>query len=349
MTFIWPALLFSLLLIPAVIVIYLRLQIKRRKFTSQMALMNLSGSARHLAPGYRRHLPPILFLVGLVILLVALARPQAAVVLPKIEGTVILVFDVSGSMAATDVEPSRMEAAKAAARTFILKQPPTIKIGIVTFSRGGFTIQKPTNDTQNLLTAVNRLKPESGTSLGQGILMALKVIAVDAGFDLRQSTPTPEAPPPGRGQGTQRQTPEEQLLAELPPGAYPASVIVLLSDGENNQSIDPVLVAQAAFERGVRIDALGFGTTVGTVLEVDGFRVHTALDEATFEDITQTGGGTYYNPQTAENPAVIYDNLHPQLVTKPDKLEITALFAGASFVIFVIGVILSLVWFNRII
>ena len=117
-----------------------------------------------------------------MIILVALARPQAEVKLPRVEGTVILVFDVSASMGAKDVEPSRMEAAKVAAREFVLSQPETIKIGIVSFSGSGFTVQTPTNDPNLLLAAINRLKPTSGTSLGQGILAALHTIAVDAGL-----------------------------------------------------------------------------------------------------------------------------------------------------------------------
>src|SRR5690606_16966411 len=129
----------------------------------------------------RRHVPPALFLVGLAILIVGLARPQAAVSLPRIAGTVMLTFDVSGSMAAEDMEPTRMEAAKALAREFVAAQPPGVRIGVTAFSEGGLTVQAPTDDKDAVLDAIGRISPQRGTSLGQGILAALAAIAVEAG------------------------------------------------------------------------------------------------------------------------------------------------------------------------
>ena len=120
----------------------------------------------------------MLFLIGLTILLIALARPQAVLSLPRVEGTVILAFDISGSMAADDLKPTRMEAAKVAARDFVQRQPPTVQIGVVAFSDNGFTVQAPTNNQDTILAAINRLTPQRGTSLGQGILASLKTIAV---------------------------------------------------------------------------------------------------------------------------------------------------------------------------
>ena len=126
--------------------------------------------------GRRRHIPPAFFLAGLTILLIALARPQMVVSLPRLEGTVILAFDVSGSMAADDLKPTRMEAAKAAAQAFVARQPPTVQIGVVSFSDSGFAVQAPTNEQETILAAINRLRPERGTSLAHGILTALNTI-----------------------------------------------------------------------------------------------------------------------------------------------------------------------------
>ncbi len=137
-----------------------------------------------------------------MIILVALARPQAQISLPRVEGTVMLVFDVSASMGATDVEPTRLEAAKTAAREFVLSQPETVQIGIVSFSGSGFTVQAPTNDANTLLNTIDRLEPTSGTSLGQGILSALHTIAVDAGLATGESATEGDAaatPPAGAG------------------------------------------------------------------------------------------------------------------------------------------------------
>ena len=181
MTFIWPFMLFSLLLVPLIAAGYIALYNRRRARVGGLSkLAASSGAAR--SPGFRRHIPPLLFLLSLAVLLVALARPQAQVSLPRVEGTVMLVMDVSASMGATDVEPSRLEAAKAAARDFINSQPSTVKIGVVSFSTGGFEVQSPTDDKNALLQTVNRLKPTMGTSLGQGIVTALTAIAVDAGL-----------------------------------------------------------------------------------------------------------------------------------------------------------------------
>ena len=141
---------------------------------------------------------------------------------------------------------------------------------------------------------------------------------------------------------------EERLLAQLPEGKYPASVIVLISDGENNQSIDPLRAANAAAEHGVRIDTLGFGTTAGADLDLDGYSVHTSMDEGTLQQIAQAAGGTFYAAQSEQDPKAVYASLVPQLVVKPESMEITALFAGAGILMLFLGGLFSMLWFNRL-
>ncbi len=367
MRFIWPFMLWTLLVVPVIVALYLRIQ---RQRLAQVAAFDRFGggqvTSRH-APGFRRHVPALFFLSGLVISLVALARPEAQVSLPRVEGTVMLVLDVSGSMAATDADPSRLAAAKAAASDFVLSQPPTVQIGIVSFSSSGFAIQPPTSDTDALLATIARLEPATGTSLGQGILSALHTIAVDAGLVTDEAVPAVEdvpAAPAAAPASAQAATPaapadagqeppspdrrEEALLAQLPEGDYPASVIVLLSDGEHNESLDPLRAAEAAAERGVPISALGFGTAAGIALEVDGFYVHTALDEATLEQIAAATGGTYFSPGAQQDSQQIYASLSPQLVVKPEDMEITSILAGASMVLLLAGSLFSMLWFNRL-
>ncbi len=336
MTFEWPFMLFSLLAVPVVVLLYLRAQRRRQRLAQGFGGFGSTPARR--APGFRRHVAPLLFLAGLSILLVALARPQAKVTLPRVEGTVMLVFDVSYSMAAKDVEPTRLDAAKAAAQDFVLSQPETVRIGIVTFSSSGFSVQPPINDPNTLLAAIQRLRPENGTSLGQGMYVALNAIAVDAGM------PPAPTPTPSSGDAPRDQNP----LDLLPEGPYPPAVIVLLSDGENNMSIDPLEAAQAAAEHGVRVDALGFGTPSGADLEVQGFVVHTALDEGALQAITQAAGGEYYNAQAQADPRAVYANLRPELVTKTETMEVTSIFTGASIVVLLLGAILSMLWFNRL-
>lgn len=340
--------LWILVTLPVVIGLYILLDRQRRaqaaSFTSLQPAMN-SG------PGWRSQFPPALFLLSLATILVALARPQAEIELPRVEGTVILVFDVSASMSAEDVEPTRMEAAKTVASEFILSQPETVKIGIVTFSGSGFTVQTPTNDAETLLAAINRLKPTRGTSLGQGIYTALHTIAVDAGLaKLEQISPEVASATQSPAQGAPEQGPlEDDLLSKLPEGAYPSAVIVLLTDGEHNQSIDPLEAALAAAEHDVRIDALGFGTPAGAILELDGYSVHTALDEAVLQLITQAADGTYYAAQSEQDPQAVYAKLTPELVVKAETIELTALFAGAGILFLLAGSLFSMLWFNRLV
>jgi Ca-activated chloride channel family protein len=335
MTFIWPVMLLSLLLIPLFAMLYLRLQQRRRRFAASYGNLGFVQQARGRGLGVRRHIPPALFLVSLTILFVGLARPQTVVSLPRVEGTVILAFDVSGSMAADDLKPTRMEAAKVAARDFVQRQPPSVQVGVIAFSDNGFSMQVPTDNQDAILAAINRLTPERGTSLANGIFASLNTIAASSG----QQSPhlyTNIAPGP-----TPTPTP-------VPQGTYTPAVIVLLSDGENNESPDPMAAAQAAVDRGVRIYTVGIGSAAGTTLHVNGFTVFTQLDEQALQQIAQVTGGTYYNATTEQDLRGIYDNLDPQLVIKPEKLEVTSIFAGASILALVIGGVFSLLWFTRL-
>ena len=333
MSFIWPVMFLLLLLIPLFGGLYLTMQGRRRRLAARYGGFGLAQAGAGRGPGLRRHLPPALFLLSLTILIVALARPQAVVSLPRVEGTLLLAFDVSGSMAADDLKPTRMEAAKAAARGFVEAQPDSIQIGIVAFSDSGFAVQAPTNDRESILASINRLTPQRGTSLANGILASLAVIAGEtepAPRLLSNLTPAPTPSP----------TP-------VPQGTYSPAVIVLLTDGENNVPPNPFVAAQLAAERGVRIYTVGIGSAAGTTLAVEGFSVHTQLDEATLEQISQLTGGAYYNAETEKDLRAIYENLDPQLVIKAEKIEVTSIFAGVSLLVLLFGGLLSLVWFGR--
>jgi len=334
MSFTWPAMLLLLLVMPLCVGLYVRLQRRRRQLAARYGSLGFAPAAAGRPIGLRRHLPPALFLAGLSILIIALARPQTVVSLPRVEGTVILAFDVSGSMAADDMPPTRMEAAKAAARDFVERQPPSVQIGVVAFSDSGFAVQAPTSDQAAILASINRLAPVRGTSLANGILASLNAITASTDQTPRLYTNLTPAPP---------LTP-----TPVPAGTYTSAVIILLTDGENNERPDPLAAAQTAAERGVRIYTIGIGSAAGTILHVNGFTVHTQLNEALLQHISQLTDGAYYNAENQQDLRAIYDHLDPQLVIKPEKMEVTSIFAGASLLVLLIGGALSLRWFSRL-
>ena len=342
MSFIWPIMLLFLVLIPLFGLFYLRLQQRRKRFAASFSSFAYGQGTAGQRPGIRRHIPPALFLTGLAILLFSLARPQAVVSIPRVQGTVILTFDVSGSMAADDMEPTRMDAAKAAARDFVERQPSSVQIGVVGFSDSGFAVLPPTNSQVDVIAAIDRLSPQRGTSLAHGIEASLNTITIGTGQGNQGQAPgEPEHlsdPPPGP---TATPTP-------LPMGTYTSAVIILLSDGENNLNPNPLEAAQVASDRGVRIHTVGVGSAAGTVLKINGFTVHTQLDEVMLKAISQITDGTYYNATSAQDLQDIYDNLNPQLFVKPEKMEVTSLFAGASILVLLIGAAFSMLWFSRL-
>jgi Ca-activated chloride channel family protein len=269
----------------------------------------------------------------MVLLLVALARPQATVSLPQRVGTIVLAFDVSGSMAADDMQPTRIEVAKAAARAFVERQPRTIQIGVVAFSDSGFSVQAPTTDQDAVLTAISRLTPQRGTSVGQAIEASLKVITTPRNQGPRQYSnlaPTPLPSP----------TP-------VPSGTFIPAVIVLLSDGENNDRSNPLAAAQHAADRGVRIYTVGVGSTAGSVLKVNGFTVRTRLDEALLQQIAAISSGAYYAAANQQELEAVYTTLNPPFELKSQQIEVTALLAGASALLLLIGGTYSLLAFGR--
>ena len=334
MSFIWPQLLLSIALVPLGLALYRWLDRRRRAAMAQTGLGVGSGTVRR-SVGLRGRIPAVLFVAGLVVLMVALARPQATVDLPRSEGIVILAFDVSGSMAADDLKPTRMAAAKAATTAFVQDQPAGVLIGVVAFSDAGLSVQPPTSDQAAVLAAINRLTPERGTSLGQGILSSLNTIA------------TAENPPPIDYYSSRTPAPSTSP-APVPAGSDSSALIILLTDGENTAPPDPLTAAQAAADRGVRIDTVGIGSPAGTTLTIDGFKVHTQLDEATLQQVSQLTDGSYFAATDAASLSKVYADLGSRLVVKPQMIDVTALFAGGGVAQLVLGALSSLAWLGRL-
>jgi Ca-activated chloride channel family protein len=334
MNFIWPHLLFSLLLVPLLTWLYFRGLRRRDVAVEALGPLGQSRDVSGSSPGRRRHVSPVFYLAGLAILLFGLARPQMVVALPRVEGTVILAFDISSSMLAEDLEPTRIEAARSAAAGFVEDQPETIRVGVVAFSNGGFVIQEPTDDKTAILDAIGRLSPTGPTSLGHGIFTALNAIA---GQPL-------SIDPEALGDPETLDDPAPAVYI----GRFPSAVVLLLTDGENTSAPDPLVVAQVAADAGVRIYPIGIGSAEGTVIEVDGYSILTRLDEPALRAIAALTNGEYFHASDAETLQAIYDTVDLQLTLRGEYVEITSILAGLGAALFLAGGVFSLAWFGRL-
>jgi Ca-activated chloride channel family protein len=336
MTFLSLPLLLLVVLVPAGILVARRIDARRR---ARLGALTGSGWVRPAGSAGRRgeiadRMAALLTVVAFVLLAIAVARPQATIPVPRVEGTVLLTFDVSASMAAADAKPTRIEAAKAIARAIVDRKPPGVVVGVVAFSDSGLSIQTPTADQATIVQAIDRLGPARGTSLGQGILASLGAIQqaetdTPAGYYSNRSAEPTAAPTPAA------------------PGSHDAAAIVLFSDGENNERPDPVAAAQTAADRGIRIETIGVGTAAGSTLDLDGFRVQTQLDETLLRQIADMTAGTY-EPAANADPAAIYASLGRNLVARDESIEITAVVAGVGLVLLIAAGILSLARSGRL-
>jgi Ca-activated chloride channel family protein len=330
MTFAWPLLLVvPVLAVPLLVAGYRDLLRRRADRRVQLEALGLVAAGSGRAPGSRRHVVPALFLAALTLLLVGLARPQTTIAEPRREGTVVLAFDTSSSMAAKDLRPSRMEAAKAAARTFVRKQPETIRVGVVAFGESGLITQQPTTDREQVVAAIDRLSPTGGTALGRGIQTSLSAIA---GRTVQLDSP---------GGGVEATGPDV--------GYYGSSAVILLSDGENTDGPDPQAAADLASTAGVKVYPIGLGSVAGTVLQIDGFQIATALDETTLRSIARTTNGEYFNAADEGQLAKVYGSIDLMWTIQGKKTEITALFAAVAALLLILGAGLSFLWYGRVI
>jgi Ca-activated chloride channel family protein len=363
MTLLWPSLLWLGFVVPVLALLYLWAQRRRRRYAARYASLMVVKDALGKGPGFRRHVPVILFLSGLAVGIFALGRPEATVTLPSNRGTVILAIDISGSMRAHDIKPSRLEAARAAAHRFIENQPRQVRVGIVAFAGTAALVQAPTTVRDDLYAAIERLHPQRATAVGSAIVVALEAIFEDAKkADADQPAGgDPLAGPPAGAQGSQdpqgTQGSQDQPLqagadpqppAPVAPGSYTSAAIVLLTDGQTNTGPDPLDAADQAANRGVRIFTVGVGTTQGDIVGAEGRSFRVALDEDTLKKIAHNTMGSYYRASDEGELMRIYQALSVRLVMGRDTMEITALFAGVALAILLVGALLSQLWFNRL-
>lgn len=261
----------------------------------------------------RRHLAYALLGLGLALSLAALARPVGTVAVPQLSSTVVLAIDVSASMTATDVAPDRLAAARAAAEAVIDAQPTGVDLGVVTFGEGALAAQSPTDDREAVRRAVARVAAGGGTSLGEAVVASLGMI-----------TGQP-VPPPVPGE------PAPDL------GSWPSASIVVISDGEQTSTLDPLAAADLAAAAGVRIDTLGVGTPAGTVIEVDGYQIATRLDEAQLEALAASTGGSYHRAGEDGGVATAVEALAARFRLVDEDVELTAVVAGIGLLLLTAG------------
>lgn len=313
MTFQWPYLLLSLLLVPALIGLYALAQRRRRAYAVRFTNLELLGQVVGRGPGVRRHVPPSLFMIGMAALLISLARPTAVIPVPTGEATVIMVMDTSGSMRANDLEPRRMDAAKEAARSFVQSVPRGVRVGLVSFSHVSRVVADPTDNEQVLLRAIDSLVADGGTAIGDGLNLALEQLA-----ELRQDE-TAEAPP---------------------------SLVVLLSDGQSTHGMPPEEAAMRAREAAVRVNTIGIGQRGATPL-VDG-RLPVELDESTLQMIAAETGGQYFYAAETDELEGIYADLGNQVGWTEERTEVTALFSALGSLFMIAAGLLGLRWFQQL-
>ena len=333
MGFQWPEALWLLLAAPLLALAYL--VILRRKKRSVVRYSSL-GLVREAMAGraWRQHLPPALLLVGLIGALIAVARPSAVITLPSQQRVIILAIDVSLSMRAADVLPSRLHAAQDAARKFVQEQPPDVRIGIVSFAGTASLVQQPTSDREDLVAAIDRLQLDRQTAIGSGIVVSLATLFPDEGIDLAAMVLDRRAP--------------KRPPKPAPVASNPHAAIILLTDGRRTTGPDPLEAARMAADRGIRVFTVGFGTAAGAMAPVEGYSIFMMFDEETLKAIADLTGAEYFHATTADELHKVYEQLGSKLVLQKERTEITVLFAIAAAILIGVAAALSLAWFSRI-
>ncbi len=339
--FLWPQLLWLLWAVPALVVGYVWLLRSRRQPALRYASVALVRQA--LQPGrvWRRHLPPALLLVALAVLLFAAARPQAALPLPTEQATVMLAVDVSLSMQADDIKPSRLDAAREAAKAFVRQLPDGARVGVVSFAGTAQVVQPPTYSREKLLAAIDALHLQHGTAMGSGIVAALAELVPNEAMDLGEAAFMPLTAHAPRAQPK----PVPQQFAH---GAEPAATIVLLTDGRSNFGVHPLQAADMAAARGVRIHAVGLGTIETPAADQDDWSIVLQLDEDLLRQVTGITHGDYFRAGSAEHLLQVYESMGARLQVQMRETELAGPLALGALLLMAGAALLSLLWFQRV-
>jgi Ca-activated chloride channel family protein len=350
MTFLSPHVLWLLLALPALVALYVLLQRRRKRDALRFPDMAMVRAAIGRGQRWRRHLPPALFLLALAAGIVAAARPTAVVTLPSEQRRIVLAIDVSLSMRASDIEPSRLEAAQAAAKEFVREQPSDVLIGIVTFAGTALLVQPPTHDKDDLIGAIDRFELQRNTAIGSGIIVALATLFPDEGIDVENYVLGAAAHETGRGRSldSTRKGPAKPPPAKVPAGSYRNGAIILLTDGRRTMGPDPLDAAQLAADHGVKVYTVGFGSPNGAMADIDGMSIYMRFDEETLRAIADITKAQYFYAGSATDLRKVYETLNAKFVLERKETEITALAAALAGVLFALAAGMSLLWASRL-
>jgi Ca-activated chloride channel family protein len=348
MTFLWPQFLWILLALPLLVGLYVWLLGRKKKIVLRYASLSIVKEAMGASRNFRRHIPPMLFLLAIACMLVAAARPFAVVMLPSQQETIILAMDVSGSMRATDVKPNRLVASQNAAKAFLTELPRHVKVGIVAFAGSANVVQPATVNREDLVAAIDKFQMQRATAIGSAIVVSLAELFPDAGIDLSDMQSGRQ-----RQMGTSLDKPAGDAKAKkeftpVAPGSYGSGAIILLTDGQRTTGVDTMEAAKMAADRGVRIYTVGIGTVDGETIGFEGWSMRVRLDEETLKGVATMTGGDYFYAGTAANLQKVYEKLSSRLTMEKKETEISGLLALAAAALSIISAALSLLWFNRI-
>jgi Ca-activated chloride channel family protein len=351
-SFLSPEYLWFLLVVPSAVLAYVLLLRRYKRNAVRYGNFGMLKQAIGTSGRIRRRIPPALFLLALTLMILGIARPSAVLTLASHRSTVMLALDVSGSMRATDIKPSRIEAMEQAAKAFVSQQPKDVNIGIVAFAGSAFLVQPATTDHTSVVAAIDHLKVQRRTAVGSGILTALAALFPDEDFNLGPNMGGGNADSEvwgdqrggGRPLGEQAKAKPEPVA----PGSDQSAVIIVLTDGATNAGADPVEAARQSANHGVRVFTVGFGTSEGGIVEFGGWAMRAQLDEDALKAIADITRAQYYRASSAQDLQAVYKILSKSLVQETKKTEITSDFCAVAALIALVSAGLSLLWFSRI-
>jgi len=336
MSFLWPAALLLYLLVPVLAAAYVWML--RRPPRQRVTYSTLDLVARAAAAGgrWRRHTPAVLYLATLCAVIFTVARPTAPVPVPDNRTVVMLSIDVSRSMMSSDVQPTRLDAAKAAAVKFVREIPGDTKVGVVSFSSYGVLVTPPTADHQRVIQSINGLDFGFGTAIGEGLLEAVYALPGRP----RLTNPLGSSNPYG--------SPPAPSVPQVDADRLTPATVVLLSDGQNNRGVPPEEAAPIAKALKVTVYTIGLGAPEGTFLEMGGRSMYVRLDEETLKRIAQTTGGTYQRVTSNKDLGRVYTHLGRVIGWEYRPVEVSGLASASVAALFVGTVAVSLLWMHRL-